>query len=109
MVLGLFFAVVVLSFPPLHSIFEFSKVIRGVLFGDLSVSVRLIVLPFSLVLDIEFLIDLKSSSLFLAVHPFPSVKVSIRVQHGSVAMRPSIELLPLVSIFFDDSAEFAEA
>lgn len=79
LVLGLFLAVVVLTLPPLHSIFEFSNVIRGVLLCDLSVSVRLIVLPFSLILDIQFLVDLKPSSLFLAVHPFPSVKVSIRV------------------------------
>ena len=77
--LGLFLAVVVLSFAPLYSIFEFSNVIRRVLFCDLSVSIRLVILPFSLILHIEFLIDLKSSSLFLAVHPLASVKVSVCV------------------------------
>lgn len=104
----LLLAIVVLSFTPLHSIFKFSNVIRRVLFCDPSVSIRLIILPFSLILDIELLIDLKSSSLFLAIDPFSSVKVSVCIQHGSVAVGPAVKLLTLVTVFFDDSADLSE-
>ena len=108
MELGLFLTVVVLPLTPLHSIFEFSNVVRGILFCDLTVSIGLIILPFSLILDIELLIYLKPSSLFLAVDPLPSVKVSVRIKHRSVAMRSTIEFFSLVSIFFDDPTQFAE-
>lgn len=58
----------------------------------------LIFLPFSLILHVEFIVDLHASSLLDTVDPFSSVEVAISVEHGSSAIRDAVEFLSLVSV-----------
>jgi hypothetical protein len=67
-------------------------------------SVRLVVLPLAVVLNSLVLINLETSTLFFAIDPLSSIEVTICIQHRTVSMGYSIELLALVTIFFDNFA-----
>lgn len=76
-------------------------VLRLVRVQHFPLAVRLVVLPLSIVLHPFVLVDLQTSTFLLAVDPLSSVEISIGVEHGSVAMWHSLQLLAFVSILFD--------
>lgn len=94
----LLFPIIKLSFSPFHAIFELSNIIWWVIHSEPPITIMFILLPFSLILHIEFVVNLHSSSLLDPVDPFSSVEVAIRVEHRSSAIGNAVEFFSLVSV-----------